>query len=108
MATKYVGNIITDLFQHSANVLFPYFFNFTYVYVKRNAFVADHWQKRFFRCMGGMTNVICQYNNMPLILTNTQQEIRGSASDATGVNHTSAVAFHAMHIYANNVTLCVL
>jgi hypothetical protein len=43
----------------------------------------------------------------PLSLPILNERMGKSASDATDVNHMSAVAFHAMHLYANNLSLHV-
>ena len=74
MATKYGGNIAIHLHERPSSD--PYFFNCTYVYVKCDSTFADHWQQRFFRCMGGKTHVICQCNKMPFIPTNTWREMK--------------------------------
>ena len=74
MATKYFGDISTELPQRSARDI--YFFNCTYVYVKRDHEYTKHWRQRFFRCMGGKTHVTCKCNNMPFIPTNIRCEVK--------------------------------
>jgi hypothetical protein len=74
MAMKYHGNIAINLPQCSARE--THFSNCTYVHIKCDNSFINNWQQRFFRCMGGMTHVICRCNNMPFIPTNTWCEVK--------------------------------
>jgi hypothetical protein len=69
MATKYGGNIAIHL--HESLSSDPYFFNCSYVYVKCDSTFSDHWQQRFFRCIGGKimsyVNAIKCHSSLPIL-----------------------------------------